>query len=96
MAAIIALQAAPNQVHIGLLASESRNDRVGPRGRFCARRRAAALLPLLRRGRVLLLLLALPLLRALWLGLLPFAQILSATCASRQHTLKWQMSAAPA
>lgn len=88
MAAVVAFQAAANQVHVGLLAGEALDDGVTPLGRIWSRGCAAALLALLRRRGVLLLLLAVPLLRALGLGLLPLAQILSAICASWQHTLK--------
>ena len=90
MITLIAFQAAANQVHVGLLAGERRNDGIGLLGRICNRSCAAALPALLRRGGLLLLLLTLPLLRALWLGLLPFTQILSAICVNCQHTINRQ------
>ena len=90
MAAVIAFQAAANQVHVGLLASERRNDGVGLLGRICSRSCAAALPALLRGGGLLFLLLALPQLRALWPGLLPFTEILSAIYAVCRHTIKKQ------
>lgn len=90
MAAVIAFQAAANQVHVGLLASKRRNNGVSLLGRVCNCSCAAALPALLRRGGLLLLLLALPLLRALWPGLLPFTEILFAIYAVCRHTIKIQ------